>query len=330
MATDGVQTTYRVQKGNEVETLAEKKLRKRLRDGDLSGLELVRREGESEWQPLCETALFRDEVPFRGDPRDAARLRMVRRFGGHLMGWAICVAIFGALGSWFPFWLLIWAVFVALHGLKVAPTALELHREGKLLKLRPAPPRAQAAASATQAEPEPETAADETPFVIKEARRVRELLAAKGGEHAARLLGQIDSLVKTLGELAAKEADLEQLTSAAEREEIERAQEDARRRLRIADSDGDRELLQRELDAAEERQSALGDAVRMKERLRARRSTAEHQIKQLRLELSREEAQAVLLPDLTSRLEEIRIEAEAQEEVEEALALGARERSAKR
>ena len=38
--------TYRIQDGNEVQTLEEAKLRKKLRDNDFSGLELVRREDE--------------------------------------------------------------------------------------------------------------------------------------------------------------------------------------------------------------------------------------------------------------------------------------------
>jgi hypothetical protein len=58
-------------------------------------------------------------------------------------------------------------------------------------------------------------------------------------------------------------------------------------------------------------------AVRVRDRLRVRRDLAEHQLKQLRLDLSRGAAVELDVPELSSRLQYIRHEVDAQEEVEE-------------
>ena len=54
-----------------------------IRDGKLTGVELVRRDDEERWQPLYESHVFRREVPSVGDPREAARWRVLRQVGGH-------------------------------------------------------------------------------------------------------------------------------------------------------------------------------------------------------------------------------------------------------
>ena len=57
--------------------------------------------------------------------------------------------------------------------------------------------------------------------------------------------------------------------------------------------------------------------MRVLERLRVRREVAEHQLKQLRLDLSRDAARGLDVPELSSRLQFIRYEIDAREEVEE-------------
>ena len=54
-------------------TADELELADRIRSGKLTGVELVRREGEEVWQPLFESHVFRREVPNAGDPWEAAR-----------------------------------------------------------------------------------------------------------------------------------------------------------------------------------------------------------------------------------------------------------------
>jgi hypothetical protein len=57
--------------------------------------------------------------------------------------------------------------------------------------------------------------------------------------------------------------------------------------------------------------------MRVLQRLRVRRELAEHQLKQLRLDLTRDAAVQLDVPELSSRLEYIRHEVDAREEVEE-------------
>ena len=59
------------------------------------------------------------------------------------------------------------------------------------------------------------------------------------------------------------------------------------------------------------------ELINVIERLRVRREMAEHQVKQLRLDLSRGAAVGLDVPELSSRLQYIRHEVDAREEVEE-------------
>jgi hypothetical protein len=61
----------------------------------------------------------------------------------------------------------------------------------------------------------------------------------------------------------------------------------------------------------------MAKAMRVLQRLRVRREMAEHQVKQLRLDLSRGAAVGLDVPELSSRLQYIRHEVDAREEVEE-------------
>ena len=66
MATTGHGTTTTSRRSEKT------KLHEKLRRTDFTGLELVRRDDDERRVPLWETDLFRDEVPFRGRPLDAA------------------------------------------------------------------------------------------------------------------------------------------------------------------------------------------------------------------------------------------------------------------
>ena len=304
---------YRVQHDGEVATLDEDKLRKKLRGNDLSGLELVRREGDERWVPLCETELFRDEVPFRGRPLDAARRREVQGFMGHLTGWVITAGVMGALGSWFPFWLLIWGVFLLVHGAKVAPSAIGL--------------LGAASQGSLPAGSEPRREAiGPSSALAEEVARVRALLNERGGEPAARLTGEVDDLVATLREIGRRRADLESQLAPDEVRALEKAREETSLRLQSATTERDRDLSRQELVAVDQRHEAVLHAQRTLARLQSQERVAEHQLKQLRLDLSQAEARTVDGPDFADRVEAIRLEAAAMEEVEEGLAESRRNR----
>jgi hypothetical protein len=129
--------------------------------------------------------------------------------------------------------------------------------------------------------------------------------------------------VKRTEQMVARMADLEEQTSEGERAGLASAIAEARARLERAEAPADRRLFERQLEVLEGREQAIAKAVRVLERLRVRKDLAEHQLKQLRLDLSRGAVRDLALPELSSRLEFIRDEIDAREEVDE-LSAGAK------
>jgi uncharacterized membrane protein YgaE (UPF0421/DUF939 family) len=132
-----------------------------------------------------------------------------------------------------------------------------------------------------------------------------------------RLLAEVDAIVRVSKELASRQADLEEQTTEAERQALGRSVEDARAQAEGASTAQDRRLYERQLEVLRRRQDAIARAVRLSQRLRVRRELAEHQMKQLRLDLTRGVAVSLDVPELSSRLQFIRHEVDAAEEVEE-------------
>jgi hypothetical protein len=295
-----------------VRRYSEPELAQLIRRGKLSGVELVRRDDEELWQPLFDSRVYRLEVPTLDDPRDAARLRVLRAVGGHFTGFFITAVVMYATQGHFPFWLAIWGAVLAVQAAGAAPAALALLR--KRAGDRSASERGLPARQA----PLPGSPAPALPSAAAvEAVRVRRLIEQWGGSDAPRLLAEVDGIVKLTSELSARQADLEEQTSAGERAAVAAAIAAARGRLERADLAQDRRLLERQLEVVEGRADAIGKAVRVLERLRVRREVAEHQLKQLRLDLSRDAAGGLDVPELSSRLQFIRDEVDAREEVRE-------------
>jgi hypothetical protein len=153
--------------------------------------------------------------------------------------------------------------------------------------------------------------------IEQEASRVRALIEQRGGKDAKRLLADVDGILKLVGDLAAREADLEEQTSDRERSAIRKAIGSAEERIQRADLEQDRRLFERQVEVLRAHEEAIDKAVRVLDRLRVRRQVAEHQLKQLRLDLSRGAASGLDVPELSSRLQFIRYEVDAREEVEE-------------
>jgi hypothetical protein len=153
--------------------------------------------------------------------------------------------------------------------------------------------------------------------IAQEAARVRALIEQRGGKDATRLLAEVDGIVKVAAELAARQADLEEQTTEAERAALRRSAAQARESLERASREEDRRLYERQLEVLRRREDAIAKATRVLQRLRVRRELAEHQVKQLRLDLSRGAAVSLDVPELSSRLQRIRHEVDAREEVEE-------------
>ena len=309
-------SVYHVQTNRKVRTYGEDKLVKEIRSGRLSGLEMVRQEGENDWQPLFESRVYRREVPTVGDPRDAARWRLVRALGGHFTGFFIVTVVMVAVQHQFPFWLWIWGAVLAAQVLRALPEVLVLlgRRPGDLL---PAPVDPALPAPAARALPLPLGAANLPTTIEQEGARVRALIEQRGGKDTRGLLGEVDRILKLTADLAARMADLEEQTSDGERASVAAALTEARARLDRADGEADRRLFERQVEVVEGREEAITKALRVLDRLRVRRDLAEHQLKQLRLDLSRGAASNLDVPELSSRLQFIRYEIDARAEVDE-------------
>jgi hypothetical protein len=212
----------------------------------------------------------------------------------------------------FPFWLAIWGAVLAVQAAGALPAGLTL-----LQNRRAATAPATVGAVPVGEAPPPALAARVPSAMEQEAARVRTLIAQQGGADAARLIAEVDGILELTAELAARQADLEEQTSDRERAALATAVADARARLERADLEQDRRLFERQLEVVQGREEAIAKAVRVLERLRVRREVAEHQLKQLRLDLSRGAATGLDVPELSSRLQFIRYEVDAREEVKE-------------
>jgi serine/threonine protein kinase len=296
--------------GGKVRSYDELELTDRIRSGKLTGVELVRREGEEAWAPLFESHIFRREVPNAGDPWEAARWRVLRQVAGHFSSFFIVGAVVFANEGHFPFWLGIWGAVLVAHALRAAPTVIPL------LRRRPLEVAAAQRAALPAGAPLPLAAGAPSP-IAQEAARVRTLIEQRGGKDAGRLITEVDGIVKLAGELAARQADLEEQTTETERAALRRSAEEARGSLERASRAEDRRLYERQLEVLRRREEAIAKATRVLQRLRVRREMAEHQVKQLRLDLSRGVAVGLDVPELSSRLQYIRHEVDAREEVEE-------------
>ena len=297
--------------GRKVRVYDEDEVARLIHRGRLTGVELIRRDDEEHWQPLFESQIFRREVPSVGDPRNVARWRVVGALGAHFTGFFIAGVVMYATQGHLPFWMAIWGAVLSLQVVRTLPTAWSL------LQKRPAPGEGGRALGGNAAARLPAPSAGVPSPVEQEAIRVRALIEQRGGPDVPRLLEEVDGIVKLTGELSAWQADLEEQTSDAERAALAQAVSGARAALERASEAQDRRLFGRQLDVLAKREEAIAKAVRALQRLRVRRDVAEQQLKQLRLDLSRGAAVGLDVPELSSRLQYIRHEVDAKEEVEE-------------
>jgi hypothetical protein len=303
---------YHVHRDDKVKSYAEADLIELIRDGKLTGVELVRRDEDDRWQPLYESRVFRREVPSAGDPRDAVRWRVFRGLAGHSAGFFITSVVMLATQGHLPFWLAIWGAVLAVQAIGSAPTLWPLFRRRAL-----GADGQEAAALPPPGAPPVSADADALTPIEQEAARVRALIGQRRGPDTPRLLAEVDGILKLTADLGARQADLEEQTSEREQAAVSSALAAATARLEQAELAADRRLFERQLDVLRGRQEAITKALRVLDRLRVRREVAEHQLKQLRLDLTRGAASGLDVPELSSRLEFIRFEVDAKEEVEE-------------
>ena len=307
------EVTFQIQtSGGKTKSVSEERLRKRLRRNRYSGTELIRQSGEAEWVPLYQSAVFREEVPYRGDPIDWARKRKLHAFFRHAASFVgVGIAWFVTQGE-VPVWMGWWGFGLGVHAVNTVPAALPLWRRKREL----AGTEAKGMSEVQNALPDGLL----SPSFREEVDRVKALLKKRGGEDADSLIEEVDGIVDRITTLATKHRDLSEQTSTEEREQLAKTVEAAERKLVEATTTNDRRLFQRQFDVLHQRQRAIGKALVVIERLAVRRDVAEQQIKQLRLDLSRADASSASVPELTSRLQDIRHEVDATEKVDEAIA----------
>lgn len=316
---------YLIQKDGEVHEWPEKKLRKKLRSSDLSGLELARHEDEEGWRPLHDLPIFREEVPYTGDPRVAAQRRVAKGFAWHLTIYLVISSFtFGVMSVAGA----IWGLFVLGHATRALPATWSLIREGTLLGggNRPAPALGSGStvaalpstASASRSDPGSAALAAATTGFDVDLREVRQLLATR--DSGGPILAELDRVEETVGQLRDKIARLSALLVQDEPGPLQLQRQQAQAALAAADDPEDRALRQRQIEVLGDRLDAIARARTTLERLELRESLAHQQVRQLRLDLVRAEARDGSPNDLGDRLEQIRLEVEAAEEVEGLLA----------
>src|SRR5436305_9319658 len=102
---------WKIQDDDEIVEMTEEKLRKQLRKGDLAGTELARPEGDSDWKPLHDYPIFKEEVAFEDDAAAVARRRLLQSFLWNLGTFTVMGFVMG-----WPGWLAWWGFGVAMHG----------------------------------------------------------------------------------------------------------------------------------------------------------------------------------------------------------------------
>lgn len=310
-------TRYHVQLTGMVSELSEDELVARLRGGFLSGLELVRVDGEDEWRPLHERPVYREAVPHVGDSGDAARRGVAKAFGWHLLFYVIVTG--WLLGASVP--AAIWGVFVVLHAVRALPATWTLVRKGTLLgpgrsaAALPAAARAPAAALAQEdgAEPRSSGALPASSDVEVMIADVRSLVARRTSAEAS---DRLEGVATALAELAARKARLSALLGHDDRGALAGRLTAAEAALAEASEPADETLQRRAVEVLRESLAADERARRTLQRLELRESLAMQQLQQLRLELARLEADAPGPEDLGERLDQIRFETEASAEAD--------------
>ena len=293
-------------------SISERRLRRKLRRNRFSGDEMVRRGDEGEWVPIYKSDLFRQEVPYTGDPAVWVSKRKVKDFLQHACSFVMFGIAWYVFRGEVPAWMGFWGIGLAFHAIGTLPAALPLLRQKRELAAPPTPALPETPA------PLPDLLLSAS--FLEEVERVKELLSRRGGEETQPLVAEVDAIVSRMHDLAMKQRDLSEQTSPEERDALRDTLEEAERNLVAADNTNDRRLYQRQTEVVRQRSEAIDKALGVLGRLKVRQDVAEQQIKQLRLDLSRGEASSASVPKLTSRLSDIRHEVDATERVDEAIA----------
>ena len=180
-------------------SLSERRLRRKLRRNRFSGDEMVRRGDEGEWVPIYESDLFRQEVPYSGDPAIWVGKRKIADFMQH----ACTFVTFGVAWYFFlgevPVWMGFWGIGLAFHAMSTLPAALPFLRRKRELAAKTTP----ALAEVPAALPDSLLSAS----FLEEVERVKALLSRRDGEETEPLVAEVDAIVSGVRDLALRHRD---------------------------------------------------------------------------------------------------------------------------
>ena len=301
-------TTWYVQEGSKVEELDEDKLRKLLREDDLHGTELARRRDETEWHPLHDYQIFRDEVPHTGDAAVAARQRQLVSFAGHL---AIYIIVNTILSFSWPV-MLFWGLALLGHANRTFPSFIQWFQR-RADQESPAQ-----LANTTTTEPDP--CAEEADLYLNELEAAIEALETAIGEHSGdEEHPDLEGIRETAHTLHEQRLSLEAVANDDAMARLEAELKEAQHHI-DADDERGAEIFEAQAAAIVDRLRNMKDAAMTADRLRARERTLLHQLEGTRMDLLRVQARKQPIPVLESKLARVRDELEAESEVEEKLA----------
>lgn len=292
-----------VQKDGATKTYSDKKLRKKLRSGDLSGVELARRDGASGWTPLHELPIFSEEVAFTGDARSAAWTRQASGFGWHL---AVFLGVMWFLG--FPWWGIFWGIGVAGHLWGSRTALLGLAQGAQAQAQLPQP----TASAAPVAEDDFSAALEKALGALEQdGESVSAIRADAEALHARRLA--FEAAISDI-DIGALEAELAQRRAAVD----------------AAERAADIESFSREVVALEGRLESAHEAVAARDRLAAQERELLHQLEGIRLARLRASLDEEAPVDAAAQIGEIRERIAAEAEVDARLAAARRAARAQR
>ncbi|MEL6348650.1 MAG: hypothetical protein AAFV53_36435 [Myxococcota bacterium] len=235
--------------------MSESRLRRKLRSGDLSGMQMSRRDDEMEWTPLHQRPIFSQEVPHDGDPRRAAWSRQLNGYLGHMAAF-LAVMIF--LG--FPWWGLFWGIGVIAHTLQTIPAIRGLFGQPD------SPPM-----STTQTEI---SAGEEDPFLVELETALADLEGQGEG---------VQNIRKQARELHQRRLQLDAAVQVVDLSLLEQELSERIATAGASNDDADRGFILREADALQSRLDALRAASQRRDRLVAQERELLHALEGTRL-----------------------------------------------
>jgi len=289
---------WHVQVGKKVCTVDEEQLRKKLSDGDLSGLELCRLEAGSEWVPLHRQALYAEVIPHAGSSYSSARFRAYRGLLSHTVSFAAVMVFLG-----FPNWGIFWLLGLAMHGI------------GVVSKLS----NAQAGA------------VEEESAVISDRQATSELegslanlLATLGSDPSDLSADDLLPLSRSAADLRQQRESIREFVDDQAIDALQREMDEVELERSSADDPHTQAVLDNQLMSIGQRLAFARSAADAVRRLEARERALIHQVEGLRLALLQARITDGPTPDLHDALGRLAGEIEADSEIDEALVMARR------